>query len=75
MNTTEWHSHTRLRQGCQSPFCQPQKDIDLVQDKLLLHNLYSRNVPHCLVRWFFPCLENRIGVISRGHAWERRSYC
>ena len=46
-----------------SPF---RKAFDSVNHNLLLRKLYSRNVPHCLIRWFISCLEKRMQRLHIG---------
>ena len=34
-----------------------KKSFDLVNNKLLLHKLLNKHVPHCLIKWFFSYLD------------------
>ena len=36
-----------------------KKAFDLVNHNLLLQKLFTRGVPHCLLKWFFSYLQNR----------------
>ena len=36
-----------------------KKAFDLVNHNLLLQKLLNKNVPHCLIKWFFSYLDNR----------------
>jgi len=64
--THTWQSALDRGGAARALFVDFRMAFDSVNHNLLLRKLYSRNVPHCLIRWFFSYLENRIQRVRIG---------
>jgi len=64
--THAWQSAIDRGRAARALFVDFKKAFDTVNHNLLLRKLYSGNVPHCLIRWFYSYLENRMQRVRIG---------
>jgi len=55
----EWQSTLDRGRAIRALLVDFKKAFDLVNHSLLLWKLLNKNVPHCLIKWFFSYLDQR----------------
>ena len=67
----EWQSTLDRGGAVRALLVDFKKAFDLVNHNLLLRKLLNKNVPHCLIKWFFSYLDQRSQRVRIGTDYSR----
>jgi len=67
----EWQSTLDRGEAIRALLVDFFKAFDLVNHNLLLRKLLNKNVPHCLIKWFFSYLDQRSQRVRIGTDYSR----